>query len=237
MLPQGQMPSGTSQPQRYPADEIMEQTIGMLQVPFGRTGRKKNVAQEWVQPPDPEAKYQGKPIPNDNALVNVAWTADEFESDELDIPTEEGGTSISDALGACVLWNKADIALERPASEPSQPSSSPPGGPSDDDDDGNGGNDNGSDGNNNAGSQGSSPRHSPPPPNTSKPEGGTGGTIGNETLPPSSGPTGTRQCPPVPKKPLAQDEDKPAHLTIEEWAAFNIAEEFKSSTTFKRYIC
>ena len=76
-----------------------------------------------------------------------------------------------------------------------------------------------------------------PPHNTSKLEGGTGGTTGNETLPPSSGPTGTRQCPPMPKKPLAQDEDKPAHLTIEEWAAFNIAEEFESSTTFKRYIC
>ena len=33
MLPQGKMLSGTSQPQRYPANEITEPTTGMLQVP------------------------------------------------------------------------------------------------------------------------------------------------------------------------------------------------------------
>jgi hypothetical protein len=161
-----------------------------------------------------------------------------FDSDELDFPTEEGATIIGSAIGSRVLWNKADIVLEKQklASIASQLLLSPPGGPSDDDND-NDGDDNDGDGNSNAGAHGYSPGHSPPPPNTSKPEGGTGGTTGNETLPPSSGPTGTRQCPPMPKKPLAQDEDKPAHLTIEEWAAFNIAEEFKSSTTFKRSIC
>ena len=173
MLPQGEMLSGTSQPQRYPADEIMKQTLGKLQVPFGRTGRKKkNMAQGLVQPPDPKARYHGKPIPDDNALVDVAWTDDEFESDELDIPTEEGSTTIGDALDTRVLWNKADIALEKLASKPSQPSSSPPGGPSDDDDDGNGGDGDGNGGNDNdnAGGQGSSPPRSLPH-STSNPEG------------------------------------------------------------------
>ena len=30
VLPQGQMPSGASQPQRYPADEIMVPTLGVV---------------------------------------------------------------------------------------------------------------------------------------------------------------------------------------------------------------
>ena len=59
----------------------MEPTLGNLQVPWGRTGRKKNVAQGIVQPSDPEDRYQGKPIPPEYALVDVAWTADDFESD------------------------------------------------------------------------------------------------------------------------------------------------------------
>jgi uncharacterized Rmd1/YagE family protein len=40
----------------------------------------------------------------------------------------------------------------------------------------------------------------------------------------------------VPKKPTKEEGDKPAHLTIEQWAAYCIAEEFKYSTVFKRYI-
>ena len=126
------------------------------------------MAEGFVQPPDPEARYHGKSIPNDYALVDMAWTADQCDGDELDIPTEEGGTTLGHAIGSRVLWNKADIALERLASKLSQPSSSPPGGPSDDDDS-NGGDGNGGDGSDNSGGQGSSPRHSPPP-NTSNPE-------------------------------------------------------------------
>ena len=118
------------------------------------------MAEGLVQPPDPEARYHGKPIPNDYALVDMAWTADQCDGDELDIPTEEGGTTLGHAIGSRVLWNKADFAFEerKPASKPSQPSSSAPGGPSDDDDDGNSGDDNGGDGNDNAGGQGSSPQ-------------------------------------------------------------------------------
>jgi len=200
------------------------------------TGRKKNVAQGEVQPPDSDTRYHKKPIPPEYALVYVAWMADDFDKDELDIPTEDGARTIGAALGSRVLWNKADIVLKMrsPASKPSQLPPSPPGGPSDDYG-GNGGNDNGGDGNGNAGSAGSSPQHSPPL-DTSNSQGGRGGAPGNETPPPSD-PKGTGQCPPAPKKPTEQDEGKPNHLTTEEWAAFNIAEEYKYSTTFERYIC
>ena len=115
-----------------------------------------------------------------------------------------------------MLWNKAVIAFEirKPASKHLQPSSSPPGGPSDDDNV-NGGDDNGGDGNGNASSPASSLGCSPPP-NMSNPQGDTRGGLGNGTLLPS-GPMGTGQCPPAPKKPTEEVEDKPAHLTIEEW--------------------
>jgi hypothetical protein len=45
------------------------------------------------------------------------------------------------------------------------------------------------------------------------------------------------KCPLTPKKPTEEEKDKPAHLTMEEWAAFNIAEEHKYTTVFERYIC
>ena len=41
---QAQMPPSTSQPQRYPVDEITKPTVASLQVPWGRTGKKKTVA-------------------------------------------------------------------------------------------------------------------------------------------------------------------------------------------------
>jgi len=188
------------------------------------------VAQGEVQPPDPEARYKGKPIPPEYALLDVVWTDDMFDNDELDYPTE-GGTTIGNALGCRVLWNKADIVLEmrKPASKPSQPSSSPPGGPSDDDK-GNGNADNGGDGNHNVGGAGSSSQRSP---HSDTSNSGRGGAPGNET-PSPSGCKGTRQCPPALKKPTEQDEGKPDHLTTEEWAAFNIAEKYKYSTTFER---
>ena len=56
-----------------------------------------------VQPPDREARYHKKPIPPEYALVYVAWTSDEFDDDELDIPTEEGYRTITGALGLRVL--------------------------------------------------------------------------------------------------------------------------------------
>ena len=150
----------------------------------------------------------------------LAWKSDEFDNDELDFPTEEGYTTITCALGMSVLWNKADIVLliEKPASKLAQPSSSPPSSPSDDD---------------NAGGSGSSPRCSPPP-DKSDPQGDIGGAPGNDT-PPPSGPKGTEQCPPTPKKHTVEDEDKPPHLTTEQWAAYQIAEDFTYTTAFDRY--
>jgi len=68
----------------------------------------------------------------------------------------------------------------------------------------------------------------------SDPQGDTRGALGNET-PPPSGPKGIGQCPPAPKKPTVEDEDKPAHLTTEQWAAYQIAEDFNNTTAFDRY--
>ena len=48
VVPQGHaavQPAGTSQAQRYQVDEITEPTLAILQVPWGRTGRKKDVVQ------------------------------------------------------------------------------------------------------------------------------------------------------------------------------------------------
>jgi hypothetical protein len=183
---QGQMVPGTSQPQRYLVDEIVEPTFYMLQVPWGRS-RKKKVAKGVVQLPNPEARYLGRPILPEYAMMLVAWTHDHHEEAELDFPTEEGATTLSDALGLQVLWNKADIELQmlKPTSQPSQPSSSPSDGPSDDDDD-----DDGGDGNDNDGGLSSTPRSLCP--DMSNPQGGTGGELGHQTPPPSQG---KGQCP------------------------------------------
>jgi hypothetical protein len=161
-------------------------------------------------------------------MVEVMWTHDHHDDDELDFPNEEGDTTLAWVLGTRALWNKADIILDMPksASKPSQPSSSPPGGPSDDDDD------NGGDGNGDDGSHGSTPPRSPRP-DTSNPQGGTRGELGHQIPPPS---LSKGKCPPVPKKP-EEEGDKPAQLTDAEWAVWNVAEEYQYITAFERYIC
>ena len=77
---------------------------------------------------------------------------DNFENDELGIPTEEGSRTISSALGSHLLWNKVDIAFEtwKPVSKPSQLLVCPSGAPSDEDYS-KSGDDNGGDSNGNAG--------------------------------------------------------------------------------------
>jgi hypothetical protein len=65
-------------------------------------------------------------------------------------------------------------------------------------------------------------------------QGDTRGAPGHQTPPPSKG---KGKCPPAPKKPAEEEGDKPAHLTTDEWAAFNIAEEHKYIMAFERYIC
>jgi hypothetical protein len=91
-------------------------------VHWGRTGKnKKNVAHGAVQPPNPKARYHGKPILPEYAMVEVAWTHNHHNDDELDFPNEEGDTTLGRALGTRVLWNKVDIVLEmmKPVSQPS----------------------------------------------------------------------------------------------------------------------
>jgi hypothetical protein len=67
----------------------------------------------------------------------------------------------------------------------------------------------------------------------SNPQGDIGGASGHQTPPLSKG---KGQCPPAPNKPTEEEGDKPAHLTMEEWAAFNIAKEHMYTMMFQRYI-
>jgi hypothetical protein len=74
-----------------------------------------------VQPPNPKARYNSKPISPEYAMVEVAWTHDHHDDDELNFPNEEGDTTLGRAPDMHVLWNKADIVLKmmKPASQPS----------------------------------------------------------------------------------------------------------------------
>jgi hypothetical protein len=85
---------GTSQPQRYPTNEIVEPSPTWLQVPWGRTGRKKNMATGTVQLPNPKARFHGRAIPPNYALVEVAWTDNHHDEDELDFANEEGDMTL-----------------------------------------------------------------------------------------------------------------------------------------------
>ena len=85
----------TSEFQKNPVDEIVVQTLCTLQVPWGWSGRKKDMAQGMVQPHNPKAMYNGKPIQPNYALVDVAWTHNDYEEDELDFPTKDGVRFIS----------------------------------------------------------------------------------------------------------------------------------------------
>jgi hypothetical protein len=134
--------------------------------------------------------------------VEVAWTDNHHDEDELDFANEEGDTTFGQALGTVVLWNRGDIVFytSKPATKTSQLSPSPLGGPShdDDDDDDNGGNGNGDDG--------SHVSTTPSPcSDTSNPQGGTGDEPGHQTSPPSQS---QGKCPPAPKKTKAEG-DKP----------------------------
>lgn len=220
---------------------------------MGPGGKKKDVADAVVQPPQSQGSYNGRPIPPEYALVAVCNVYDGYEDDELDFPTLRGHTTLRMAMGEVVLWNKADIVMTTTTSS-SQPTShhasSPGDGPAGDDMGGDGpagddmgGDDHGSSDGDDMGEDATgnfaSPIRAMPPPDTSHPQGG-----GEETPPPS-----TSKCkdpPPPPKKPTEEedrtpteeDDSRPAHVTVEAWAAFKIAEDkqYKYSTTFERYM-
>jgi hypothetical protein len=105
---------GNGQLQRYPVDDIVKRTMCTLEMPFDRARRKKSVAQAMALPPDSSALYDGRPIPAEYARVEVAWTNTNFDQEEIDIPTDDGGRLLGSTLGSVVLWNKADIVLEMP---------------------------------------------------------------------------------------------------------------------------
>jgi hypothetical protein len=45
-------------------------------------------------------------------VVEVAWTHDHHDDDELGFTNKEGDMTLGRALGTRVLWNKADIILK-----------------------------------------------------------------------------------------------------------------------------
>ena len=53
----------------------------MLQVPFGRAQRKKDVAMGVALPLKSGAMYDGKPILPNYAWVDVTWTNKDFDED------------------------------------------------------------------------------------------------------------------------------------------------------------
>jgi hypothetical protein len=72
---------GTRQPSRYLVDDIEQQTLCTLQMPFGRAGKKKEVAQGVALLPEPDAMFNGMPIPPDYAKVSIVWICPRFEQE------------------------------------------------------------------------------------------------------------------------------------------------------------
>jgi hypothetical protein len=204
-------------------------------MPFGRARKKKEVAQGVALPPEPDAMFNGMPIPPDYAKVTIAWICPGFKQEEIDFPAESGETFLSTTIALEVLWNKADLILEAPtpASQPSLSSSSPAGDPDDDDDDDGGGDDRGGNDNDNAGGPSTSTQTNPSPGNDN-PQGGTGAPSGESTPPPSSN-QGSNECPPPPRKPDNEEEAIPPNFTKTSWLAFQKANRHPISTVFERY--
>jgi hypothetical protein len=50
-------------------------------MPFGRAGKKKEVAQGVALLPELDAMFNGKPIPLDYAKVTIAWICPRFEQE------------------------------------------------------------------------------------------------------------------------------------------------------------
>jgi hypothetical protein len=64
-------------------------------IPFGRKlSRKKEVAMGVALPLESDALYNSKSIPPDYVMVTVTWTHNDYEEEEIDIPTEEGKGTI-----------------------------------------------------------------------------------------------------------------------------------------------
>jgi hypothetical protein len=73
-------------------------------IPFGcKLSRKKEVATGAALPPESGALYNNKPIPPDYAMVTVTWTHNDYEEEEIDIPTKEGERYNRGILGMTVL--------------------------------------------------------------------------------------------------------------------------------------
>jgi hypothetical protein len=64
--------------------------------------------------PRKQRPVQQQAILPDYNRVTVTWTHNNYEEEEIDIPTEEGERYIRGILGMTVLWNKEDTILDLP---------------------------------------------------------------------------------------------------------------------------
>jgi hypothetical protein len=75
---------------KYLVDDIVELRTCTLLIPIGcKMTRKKEVAMGQVLPLESGAMYNNRLIPPDYARVEVTWTHDDYDDEEIDFPTEE----------------------------------------------------------------------------------------------------------------------------------------------------
>lgn len=96
--------------QKFPVDDITEDTSCSLHVPIGRKGNSREVARSFAMP---GTVFHNRPIPEEYAKVQVTEiTDDRFINDPLDVPIpDEGIETIREVLNNFVLWAKRDIYL------------------------------------------------------------------------------------------------------------------------------
>jgi hypothetical protein len=84
--------------QRYPVNDIVHPTECTLMIHFGRQSRKKEVARGIALPLKAAPCTTIGQIPPDYARVDVSWTHDDLEDDEIDIPRGIGTSEVFSAI-------------------------------------------------------------------------------------------------------------------------------------------
>ena len=114
-------------PASYPVDAITESQHCHLLAEWQNFKVKAAVGS--VLPPEPDATYHCRPIPEGYARVMVDEITEGFEDLRLDHPTGEGETRLGSALKTPCLWRKELIKLPNwtaPASKGTPPPPPPP---------------------------------------------------------------------------------------------------------------
>jgi hypothetical protein len=100
-------------PQRYPVDDITQMTRCRLYVPYGRSGKKKFVANGVAFPrDDPSLSYLEGRIDAKHAVVQILSVVPGAEDIELEEPHPSSMTTLGEAVYSDVHWVKEDIELE-----------------------------------------------------------------------------------------------------------------------------